>query len=593
MRFRKPIVALTAAGLLALAACGGSDGGDNGDNNGGSGLDTDNLGNTGSGQDPERQGPVEIDGATEGGIVTVYTATGLTTPLDPQDLYFTDTNAVMTGLVSRQLTQYAYDAESGQMILVPDLAKDLGTPNDDFTEWTFTIRDGVKWETGDPLTAEDVARGIIASMDQETFINGPGIYYSNPYFLGGADYAGPYTDPDATQEAVTVEGNDITIKMSKPFPDFPYYGAFPAMGPRPAGADGDPAKYAQRPWSTGPYKIKTWTPSKSLILERNPEWDPATDPGRTAYPDGYEFKAGVANDQIDRLMLADSGDAQTSLTYEDVQAQNYRQFQEDAEDRLVVGGSPCTYFQSPDYRKVTDKKVREAMLWAYPFDDVILAGGLIPGLTAIPANNIMPPGIPGREEYELVEGRGEFETDPEKAKELLAEAGAENFEVKFLWRTDNPINTQVKDVLVKAYTEAGFKATAVPTTEAKFVEDRDNPDSDINLRSYGWCSDWPSGATWIPPIFQSTDIDKIGFGTNIAGFNEPTIDDEINAVFELPAEDQPAAWNELDQKIMQEYLPVIPQYYTGVAQVHGSKVNGHFNDNTLGQPTYKDIWLTQ
>ena len=101
----------------------------------------------------------------------------------------------MTSLVTRALTQYDYDAESGQMVLVPDLATDLGTPNDDFTEWKFTLRDGAKWETGAPVTADEVAFGIQRSMDGKTFPNGPGLYYSNPYFLGGEDYKGPYTTP--------------------------------------------------------------------------------------------------------------------------------------------------------------------------------------------------------------------------------------------------------------------------------------------------------------------------------------------------------------------------------------------------------------
>src|SRR5688500_4961895 len=103
MRFKKPIVAVSAVGLLALAACGGGgDGGDTGSS--GEKIDAEQLGNTGSGKDAERQGPVEIEGAEEGGTVTVLTALGLTTPIDPSDLYYTDTNAVMTGLVTRQLT---------------------------------------------------------------------------------------------------------------------------------------------------------------------------------------------------------------------------------------------------------------------------------------------------------------------------------------------------------------------------------------------------------------------------------------------------------------------------------------------------------
>ena len=185
MRLKRSAVALATASLLTLAACGGGGDDNSGGGSAGDSVDTENLGNTGSGTDPDRKGPVTIDGAKEGGTVNVISSTGMTTPIDPSDLYYTDTNAIMTSLVTRQLTQYAYDADTGQMILVPDLATDLGTPNDDFTEWKFTLRDGVKWENGQPVTAEEVMFGIVRSMDGKTFPNGPGLYYSNPYFLGG------------------------------------------------------------------------------------------------------------------------------------------------------------------------------------------------------------------------------------------------------------------------------------------------------------------------------------------------------------------------------------------------------------------------
>jgi len=589
MRFKKPIVALSAAGLLALAACGGGGGGGS-STSGGSGVDTKNLGNTGDGKDATRQGPVTIKGAQKGGTVTVLTNLGLTTPIDPSDLYFTDTNGIMTSLVERALTQYAYDQATKQMILVPDLATDLGTPNSDFTQWKFTIRDGVKWENGKPVTAKDVAFGMNRSMDNKTFPNGPGLYYSNPYFKGGDKYKGPYTDKGKLCSCIKVSGNTITVSMSKPFPDFPYYASFPAMGPVPQGKASDPATYRQHPLSTGPYMIKSYTPAKTLVLVRNKYWDPKTDPARTAYPDEWNFKAGQDSAKIDQIMLADSGEGQTTLTYDDVQAKDYRKFQ--STGRLVQGGSPCTYFYSPDYRSTT-KEIRDALVWAIPYKDLILAAGLIPGVNAIPASELMPPGIPGRKDYNAVPGHGDFETDPAKAKQILTDAGKQGFEIKFLFATDDPVSSQTKDVLVKGLTAAGFKATPVPTTVAKLVEDRDNVKSDVNMRSYGWCSDWPSGATWVPPIFQSTDLKTVGFGTNEAAFNEPSVDQKINDVFSLPADQQPDAWQKLEQQIMTKYLPVVPRYYTGVAMVHGSKIKDMFEDNTLGTPTFRTIWVSQ
>ena len=144
----------------------------------------------GSGQDANRQAPApEIDGAQKGGTVTVNSVAGLNS-MDPTEAYYINTGSILT-----QPGDPVADAvrlrRTGQMILVPDLATDLGTPNDDFTEWTFTIRDGVKYENGQEVTPEDIAFGIERSFDRTTFPEGAA--YSNDYFLNGDKYEGPYT----------------------------------------------------------------------------------------------------------------------------------------------------------------------------------------------------------------------------------------------------------------------------------------------------------------------------------------------------------------------------------------------------------------
>ena len=207
---------------------GGGDGGGGGQP---SAAPTD-LADTGNFTDPDRQGPVEIEGAQEGGIVKVISFTPLET-MDPSEIYYTHTNAISTALLNRSLTQFVYDEETGQAVLVPDLATDLGTPNDDFTEWTFTIRDGVKYEDGSPVTAEDVKFGMERTLDVETFPESPG-GYGLEYYEGAAEYDGPYTGKGAQLDSIAVDGNTITITMAKPFPDMPYWGAFPANGPIPA-----------------------------------------------------------------------------------------------------------------------------------------------------------------------------------------------------------------------------------------------------------------------------------------------------------------------------------------------------------------------
>ena len=119
--------------------------------------------------------------------------------------------------------------------------------------------------------------------------DGPGSVYSNGFFLGGDKYKGPYTDGD-DYEGITVDGQDITIKMAKPFPEMDYWGTFAAMGPVPLGEASEPPDYGLDPLATGPYKVKSFTPNQELVLERNDQWDPDTDPARHQFADEFVLK---------------------------------------------------------------------------------------------------------------------------------------------------------------------------------------------------------------------------------------------------------------------------------------------------------------
>jgi peptide/nickel transport system substrate-binding protein len=588
MRLKKPMIAVSTVALLAVAACGGSGGG-------GGGGNTESFitgGSAGSGKDPNRQAPApEIEGAQSGGIVKVISVAGLNT-MDPTEAYYVNTSSILSGLVVRSLTQYVWDDATNDMVLIPDLATDLGTPNDDYTEWTFTLRDGVKYENGDPVTPEDIKFGIERSFDRATFPEGAA--YSNQYFLHGDTYKGPYKSQKGCG-CVEINGNDITIKMATPFPDMPYWAAFPAISPIPSGAVSDPAKYKLHPLATGPYMFKPggYVPEKSLVLVKNPEWDPNTDPGRHQYVDEYDMEFDVPTAKIDQTLLADNGDAKNTLSYDNIAVQDYVQFKQEAQDRLVIGSAPCTAYWAPDYRKIKDIKVRQALAWAYPYADVYAATGLIPNVTRIYGTNLEPPGVPGREEYNPLPGHEKGTTDPDKAKQLLQSSGNLNYEIKFLYSTDDPLSVAGKNEIVKGLTAAGFKATPVATTVAQFSTVRADPNADINVRSAGWCSDWPSGSSWIPPVLQSTNLQEEGLGSNYSAFSEKEVDDQIKAIQSMPITDQPKAWNDLDQLALTKYFPLFVTGYYGAAMMRGSNINGFEDDTVFSMPTWKDIWLTQ
>jgi peptide/nickel transport system substrate-binding protein len=597
MHMKKPLVAMGLVGLMALAACGSSGGGTNNNANPSSGgsAATDSasdIGKLGTDQDPTAKGPVVIDGATKGGTVTVLTDKYLTTTIDPSEAYYVDSGSILTGLITRSLTQYKYDPSTKQMVLVPDLATDLGHHNKDYTQWSFTIRSGVKWQDGSPVTAQQVAFGIDRSFDRQTFPTGAS--YSNDYFLGGDTYKGPYTDPKGKDQAVSVSGNTITIKMSQPFPDMPYWGSFPAMGAIPTDPKiNNPKTYKLKPWSDGPYMVKSYALGKELTLVRNPNWDPNTDPARTQYPDEYDFKAGADSQQTDQILLADTGQGQTTLTIDDLLSPDYTKMKQTNPSQLTLGGSPCTYYAAPDNRTITDINVRRALGLAFPYKDVILASGDIPGVTAIPAGSLMPPGTPGQTDYNPT-GEPAGTTDTAKAKQLLTAAGKLGYKITYLYRTDSPIWKQIQQVLDASLKKAGFTTNPIGETSDQFYADLADANGPENFRyGTGWCSDWPSGSSWFPPVLQSTDLKNVGLASNYAAFSNKDVDAQIKKIELMPADQQPEAWGKLDQDISQKYYPLITTYYTGVAQAHGSAIQGDNDDTVYGMPTWKDIWVKQ
>jgi len=586
------VAGLSAATLaLTLAACGGGDddgdsGGDNTFQEGASGA---------GGKNPDAVGPApEIDGAQEGGELTVLAPDpdDGATSLDPAALWSVTDNGIAQDLLFRSLTTFRQN-EDGAYELVPDLATDLGTPNEDFTEWRFTLKDGIKWQTGDPVTAEEVAFGIKRSLDGDTFATGPGTAYSKPYFEGGDKYNGPYADGD-NFPAVTTEGNDIILKFGTPFAEMDYYSIFPAIGPVPL--DADQTDYGLEPLSTGPYKIEKFVPNQELVLVRNDQWDPDTDPARRQLIDKYTFKFDVNPQVAGETVFSDAGNT-TVVTA--LQATDYNKaLDEGLEDQILVGPQPCTGFVMPNYEKVKELEVRQALAYAYAYEDVWLAADEVVGVTL--ANGVtdeslgfglLPPGMAGREPWNGPDGEG-ISYDPERAKELLQEAGygPGEYEVSFVYDSTTEEAEAAAEQRQLGYEESGFKVTKYPYGGGSLYDVWTNPDhklyKKINLLGTAWCQDWPSAATFLPPIVET------GSAYNTGNFSVPEIDEEMDRIRSLPVEEQAAAWGELEQTVMSDYQPVINTGYYQVIYGFGTDVGGLANDTSVGgAPDYRTIYI--
>jgi len=531
--------------------------------------------------DPDAKGPApDVAGAKKGGTLTVYSQSTPNT-FDPTDVYYVDANEIGK-LMWRTPTQVAL--RNGKAVLVPDLT-DLGTPSADGLTWTFKLKGTFKYEDGSEVKVEDLAYAIKRSFAHDLFANGP--TYQLSYFKDGDKYKGPWASGD-NYSGVETQGTDtLIIHLAKPFADLAWYMTFPMFTPIPKAKD-TKDNYKNKWISTGPYMLDSYTPGTELKLKKNPNWDANSDPVRHQYVDGWDFKWGVDDVANQKQVLASAGADATSVNYANIDASLIPDVEGAKKSQLVQGDSPCTIVLQLDTRKIP-LEVRKAVAKAYPYDQTWQAAGLNPYI-AEPATTIMPPSVAGYKKYTPVTDlTGEGKGDPDGAKKLLEAAGKVGFELSWYYDNTKPIPQQVTAIRKEALEKAGFtvKPIGVPTAELRSkVSDYDAP---VNMGQSpgGWCSDWPTGSSWFPVLFQSHSIAD---GSSWGMLSDKTLDAEIDSVANLPADQSTAKWADLDAKIMGMYV-ALPRYYDKLAFVVGTGVGGSEGDGTMGMPFFLNMYV--
>ncbi|GAA2880302.1 ABC transporter substrate-binding protein [Streptosporangium fragile] len=516
----------------------------------------------------DSKGPaVAPEGVVKGGTVTMIDRDDFS-HLDPAQQYVnTETNFSL--LIHRGLTGYKRVAK-GDYKLVGDLATDAGTPSDGGKTWTFTLKDGVKWQDGTPITSEDVKWTIERTF--APFITQGPTYVQQ--WLTEVDhkkaYQGPY-DGKRLDAIETPDDKTIVFKFKTPHADANYAFAMGGYAIVPKAKD-TKEKYDKEPFSSGPYIIKSHVVDKSMELERNPHWDPATDPIRGAYPDKWRLEFGQEHLQITDRLVADSGPDQTAFTfYASVPPERLPQVLSNPAlaPRLLKSPSPYGNYYYFNLDRVKDVKLRQAINYAWPSKQIQqVSGG--PAAAALPTTILNENTTVGYEAYDLYGKKTKPEGDIEKAKQLLAESSNPTPTIVYAY---NQLPTQEKVTLVikDALEKAGIKVVAKPLDRKTYYDSIGQVKNEFDLYWGGWGADWPSGSTVMPVIFG-----PIADGApNYSHLKDPELTkkmDEITAMTDIDAAN--AAWMALDKEIQEKYAPLVVAENKIANTLHGSKVGG-------------------
>lgn len=325
--------------------------------------------------------------------------------------------------------------------IIGDVAESW-TVGPDGKTFNFKIKPGLKFASGNPLTAEDVAfsfeRTVKLGRNPAFLITQLGLTPDNVAENAKAMPDGTFrltTDkvyaPSFVLNSLTVNCASVVDKKlvlaNQKNNDF--------------GLDWMKTNYA----GSGPMKLREWRAGEVVVLERNDKYyGEKSKPARVIY-------RNVKESATQRLML-EAGDVDIARNLEpgDLEA-----IAKDAKLKIKSEVNGTLYYISLNMRNpiLAKPEVREAMKYLVDYDAI--AGTLIKGIGVI-HQDFLPMGLPG------ATGNKPFKLNVEKARELLTKAGyPEGFALTFDVRNTQPV-TGIAESFQQAAAKAGIKIDIIP-----------------------------------------------------------------------------------------------------------------------------------
>jgi peptide/nickel transport system substrate-binding protein len=344
--------------------------------------------------------------------------------------------------------------------------------SEDGTVWTFHLRKDVKFHNGKPFTAEDVKWTIDTIKDPDT--------------------ASPFReDLAAIKEVEVIDDHTVRFILEYPFPNLLYNLSATAAGIHPANAYeeyGD--DYGKKVViGTGPYKLEEWIPGDKTVLVKNedynwgPEWMENRGP---ALIDKIVLK--IIPDENSRIMELEVGGIHILRNVPETYVE-----QLDNNPDITVHKNPATKLgylaYATDKEPFTDVRVRRAINHALNKEEIIQF--VFKGMGE-PAYGYLPPAL--KDEYLEESQELAYEYDPDKAKQLLAEAGyADGLELT-LSADNSSKSSKLAEIIQNQLKEVGINTNIQLYDSASYADMLKEGKQELFIREYSWSNadiiDW-------------------------------------------------------------------------------------------------------
>ncbi len=299
--------------------------------------------------------------------------------------------------------------------IVPAVASDY-TISEDATTYTFTLRDGITFHDGNPVTVEDIKY----SLERSAGIDGDSSALS------------------VISEINLVDDKTVEIVPSAPNSEFIYNLSIAILEEANDDAQGT------NPIGTGPFMLTEFAQSQYIMLDKyEGYWNTELD-----YIDAAEIKMIADADSAFLELQAGTIDGIQYLTYDQVSALT--------DDYNVIEGTMMLVhgmFLNNADKTLSNELVRQAINYAVDRDEI--SAQLFDGKSLITNTH----GYPLITAWYNADTEGTYSYDPEKAKELLAEAGAEGMSLEITVPSSYTQHMNTAQIIVEQLQAVGINAT--------------------------------------------------------------------------------------------------------------------------------------
>jgi peptide/nickel transport system substrate-binding protein len=478
-----------------------------------------------------------IGAAHRGGTLRVLEGDVFFT-VDPAVAYSTELWRVLT-LTNDTLLTYRRVAGQAGFQLVPDLARALPVVSEDGTSYTFELRPGIRYSTGDVVKASDVRSSI-----ERAFALRPHRQDAIADFFGrirGAHTCKPGRCNLSRGIVADDSARTVTFHLSAADPIFLNKLALPFASVLPSSTSRS-SEAVRRPLpATGPYRIASVVPKRTVRLVRNPrfeEWSSAAQPA--GFPDEIVIDFGVSQKRRTAALAAGKANLTPLAPFEPLPASpallpNVR--------RHPLAFTVYFFF-NPSAPPFDDVRARQAVNYAIDRDRIVQ----LSGDEAVSTCQALPPNFPGYRRYcpyTLDANREGTWTAPDlaKARRLVRASGTSGAEVTIWFPPDaDSVGRYVAEVIeslgyrihLKTFKDGGA-----------YFETMIAGSPQIALSA--WAPDYPTADNFIQVLFSC------GSFSNFGSFCDRKLDRRIEHALEVQQRDPALAnrlWAALDHELV-------------------------------------------